>query len=178
MTVDILLADCSGQGWLVRGEQYIDDLLANTLPPDVSIEVVPCESKSALDDLRARYAGEWDTDAVMWLIHPAIVNRARGQTGVITITFPEWSAALDGAADAAIAAAAKAVLQQDGRSLVLMRHLDPDGPAIAAQMANVRSLVLEQRLAERGVPPDRVSCETQDVTAAGQGDRIELLIRP
>ena len=40
---DIVLAECRGQAWLVSGEQYIDHLLANTLPPHVSIELVPCE---------------------------------------------------------------------------------------------------------------------------------------
>ncbi len=40
---DITLAEYNGRVWLVGGEVYIDDLLANTLTPNVSIELVRCE---------------------------------------------------------------------------------------------------------------------------------------
>ena len=42
---DIVLAEFGGQAWLVGGEEYIDDLLANTLPQHVTIELVACDFK-------------------------------------------------------------------------------------------------------------------------------------
>ncbi len=40
---DIVLAESGGRTWLVTGEMYIDDLLAGTLPANITIEFVACE---------------------------------------------------------------------------------------------------------------------------------------
>jgi hypothetical protein len=178
MIADILLAECSGQGWLVRGEQYIDDLLANTLPTHVTIEVVTCESKPAIDELRLRSAGEADTDPMMWLIHPAIMNRARGQLGQLTIVFAEWSASLNAAALAALQAAADAAAQHPAHVVALVRYLPEDAQAMVIAMADLRSGLLEARLTALGIPASRVVRETQDAAQPGQADRIDLVIRP
>ena len=73
---DILLAECEANVWLVGGEAHLDDLLANTLAPDVSIELVTCDSVPDVRALWARHGG--DAAAGMpWLVHPAIVARVK-----------------------------------------------------------------------------------------------------
>ena len=57
---DITLAELNGRVWLVGGEPYIDDLLANTLAPEISIELVPCESKSEVHALWVQHCGQPD----------------------------------------------------------------------------------------------------------------------
>ena len=169
---DVVLAGFGAQAWLVRGEEHIDDLLNNSMPPDVTIEVVACESKSAVDALWQ----QWNDDdpAMMWLIHPAIVNRARGQSGDIAVLFGEWSAALDEAAQQAVQAAANAVAARAGGWLTLVRHV-PDAPPMALTMADLRSGLLEAKLHELGVM--RIERETRPVLEPGQGERIVLLPR-
>ena len=173
---DIVLADCGGNGWLVRGEQYIDDLLANTLQPHVSIEVVTCESKSAVVELWTGYGGG-DDPSDIWMIHPAIMRRARGQSGQLSVIFAEWSAAIDDRATWSIQAAAEQMQQNEARRLCVVRFVVENAPAGAGDMANLRAALLEGRLAVLGVEPSRIIRETQPAEAAEQADRIDLVIR-
>lgn len=178
MIADILVADCGGQGWLVRGEQYIDDFLANTLPAHVTATVVTCESKTALAELRRTYAGPDDTEDVMWMIHPAIMNRVRGQGGEYTIAFAEWSASLSESALAAVQAVHDAALQQPGYVLALVRYLPQDAPAMTTAMADLRCGLLEAQLAALGMPAGRIIRESRDPATPDHANRIDLLLRP
>lgn len=178
MMADIVLAEFSGRAWLVRGEQHIDDLLANTLPTDVSIEVVACESKSEVGHLWCQYGGAADAADELWLIHPAIVARARGQSGEMHVIFAEWSASLDAAALAIVETASGKASARPECILTLVRYLAADGPAMAADLANLRTGLLEARLASGGVPTDRIVRETQAIPHDGYQDRIDLVIRP
>jgi hypothetical protein len=170
---DIVLAECSGQAWLVRGEQHIDDLLGNTLTADINIEIILCESKSAVDSLWRRWND--DDPSAMWLIHPAIVNRARGQAGEIAVVFAEWSASLDDAAHRAMQAAAAAAGAKPTAALVLVRHVAELAPPMALQMADLRCALLEARLAELGVA--RMERETRVAERAHDAERIRLDVR-
>ena len=171
---DVVLAECSGQAWLVRGEQHIDDLLGNTMEADVSIEVVPCESKLAVDALWRQWN---DGDpSMMWLIHPAIVNRVRGQPGEIAVVFAEWSASLDDAAQRALQrAAAAAAAAKPGEALVLVRHVAAEAPPMALDMANLRCGLLEVRLSALGVA--RIERETRAAERPGEAERILFEVR-
>lgn len=170
---DVVLAECSGQAWLVRGEQHIDDLLGNTMEADVSIEIVPCESKLAVNALWRQWN---DGDpSMMWLIHPAIVNRARGQPGEIAVVFAEWSASLDDAAQRALQLAATAAAAKPGGTLVLVRHMAAEAPPIALELANLRCGLLEARLSALGVA--RIERETQATERPGEAERILLEVR-
>ena len=145
---DVILAECAGQAWLIRGEQHIDGLLGNTMDADVSIAIVPCESKSAVNGLWQQWNDE-DLSS-MWLIHPAILNRVRGQTGELAVVFAEWSASLDDAAQSVLKAAAALALAKPEATLVLVRHVAEDAPPMALDMANLRSGLLEARLTVLG----------------------------
>ena len=76
---DILLAEFEGRVWLVSGEAHLDDLLANTLSPDVSVELVPCESVAAVRDQWAQHGGD-PSAGMPWLVHPNVVARVMGAT--------------------------------------------------------------------------------------------------
>jgi hypothetical protein len=114
----------------------------------------------------------------MWLIHPAITNRVRPKPSESTVVFAAWSASLDDAASMAVREAAEAAAEQPDCTLALVRYIAADGPAMATDLANLRSGLLEAQLAALGVATARVVRETQDVTQPGQGDRIDLLLRP
>jgi hypothetical protein len=174
---DIVLAEFAGQTWLVRGEQHIDHLLANTLARDVSIEVVTCDSKSAVDLLWRRYDGASAETDMMWLIHPAVANRARGQMKDLRVVFSAWSASLDDAALAVVGAAAEAAADRADSMLTLIRYVAADGPAMALDLANLRTGLLEARLASLGVAPSRFGRETRAASDAGEAERIDLIIR-
>ena len=176
---DVVIAECGGSAWLIHGEQHIDNLLANTLTKDITIQVITCESKSAVDALWFAW-NEADVSE-QWLIHPAIVRRARGQAegaaGQVAIQFTAWSAALDGAAAQAVAAMAARLADRPAAMLVLVRHVAADAPAVALDIANLRSALLEARLAELGIAAGRTRRETVEVAGAGQGDVIILACR-
>jgi hypothetical protein len=176
MAADILLAECNGQGWLVRGDLYIDDLLANTLLPHVTVEVVTCESKSAIDALRLSLAGPEDTEEVMWLIHPAIMNRARGQAGELRIRFPEWSAALGADAMMSLQGAADLARHQPEKAVVMVCYAASGAPAMVETMTGLRCGLIQAQLVALGVAADRISRETREAAKAEQNDRIDLMI--
>ena len=177
---DIILAELTTNAWLVRGEQYIDDLLANTLPPHITIEVVTCESKSAVDTMWRDNGGTDPSE--MWLIHPAIVNRARGVGTRYSIYFAPWSASLEARSLGTIASIAETLTshaERDGAGvLALIRHVAPKAPAMATDLANLRTGLIEQQLASLGVPPSHLVRETQDSETDEQSDRIDLVVRP
>jgi hypothetical protein len=178
MAGDILLAEHNGQGWLVRGDQYIDDLLANTLLPHVTVEVVTCESKSAIDALRLSLAGPEDTEEVMWLIHPAIVNRARGQAGELRIHFPEWSAALGADAMLSLQGAAALALRHPDKALVMVCYAASDPPAMVAAMTDLRCGLIQAQLVALGIAAGRINRETRAAAKPEQTDRIDLVTSP
>lgn len=173
---DIVLAEFGGNGWLVRGEKYIDDLLANTLPAHVSIEVVTCASKSAAYALWCGYEGG-DDPSDMWLIHPAIVRRARGQAPPMSVVFDPWSMALDDRATTTLEVVAAELERRPDRMLALVRYTASAAPEFAADLANLRTGLLEARLHAAGVAPTRLSRETRPATADAQADRIDLVLR-
>ena len=68
---DIVLAEHRGQTWLVSGEQYIDDLLANTLPGDISIEFIACQSDSDVTVLWVQNGAQPASAGSPWIINPS-----------------------------------------------------------------------------------------------------------
>lgn len=192
---DILLAECGDGVWLVGGEAHLDDLLANTLPPDVSIELVACERPADVRALWAQHGG--DAAAGMpWLVHPAIVARVKGtlrhaapETAISETVIPEtvvrfgpWSALLDEAALAVIAAAAARVTigVTGGVGVTLVEYLDPAGPPAIAALSGLRLQLIEDQLAGHGVPRDRIGRDRRDMSEmpepGQESQRVDILI--
>jgi len=179
---DIVLAEYSGRTWLVQGEQHLDDLLANTLPPHVTTEVVSCESKSEVVTLWRNEAGPDEDSSAMWLIHPAVATRSRNAlrpqpTGHV-LAFAQWSASLDDAAEEVLADAAAMAGRETGGQLVIARHAAPDGPALQADLGDLRLGLIEARLVALGVDADRLVRDVIEAETPDQVELVTLVMRP
>jgi hypothetical protein len=180
MAADIVLAEHRGQVWLVSGEQYIDDLLANTLPTDVSIEFVACESHSEIDELWERSFAPPQVPRPPWMIHPAIVNRVRRASMGHCVIFGQWSALLDDDARAAIGVAAEFSARTRDASVTLISYVAPDNPSLSADLAALRSGLIEAELARLGIARSRIGRASR-AQSDGSGDgsqaqRIDIII--
>ena len=170
---DIVLAEHQGQSWLVSGEGHIDDLLANTLAPNLTIEFVACESKSAVTQLWKQYCGEPTLVVAPWIIHPAIAARVRRKSTGNRVLFTPWSALLDDDAKSVIATAAARAAESCGAGVVLTRYLEADDPQAITDLANLRSSLIEAQLVTLGVPPERIVRATGPRTAA-DNEQIDI----
>lgn len=177
---DILLADLSGQTFLVRGEELIDDLLANTLPPEISIEFVTCESESEVIALWVRNGGDTDGVDMPWAIHPNISRRIRRTTSGDCVYFQPWSAMLDEEAKAVIKSAAGWAQEFAERDVTLISHVDPAGPRAMADLANLRISLIEEELTGHGVAAGRIRREQRPLLPGAVGEeaqRIDIVIK-
>jgi hypothetical protein len=178
---DITLAEFHGRVWLVGGEPYIDDLLANTLAADISIELLPCEHKSEVHALWVQLCGQPETGGDPWLINPAIVARIRRKSSNYSIFFAEWSAALDKDAHTVIASVAAWATDNAGTPLDLVEFLDPAGPKVIADLSRLRAQLVEDALVKAGVNPGligRATRETGDVAGLAQeSQRIDIVAK-
>lgn len=177
---DIVLAECRGQAWLVSGEQYIDHLLANTLPPEVSIELVACESKSDVDALWIQHCGPPGEYSAPWLIHPGVTNRVRQKKGDHAVFFAQWSAMLDDDAKTVIKSAAAWSQENAGREVALVRYHKPDAPQAIVDLANLRATLIETELVTHGVPAAAIVRQTSDIAdVPGMNDesqRVDIVL--
>lgn len=177
---DITLAEFQGRVWLVGGEPYIDDLLANTLAGDVSIELVPCEHKSEVHALWVQHCGQPTSLGDPWMIHPAIVARIRrNSSNNYSVFFAEWSAMLDKDAHTVIASVAAWARENTQASLQLVEFLDPAGPKAIADLSRLRAQLIEDRLFEAGVARERIGRDTRGVGdvagMAQESQRIDIV---
>jgi hypothetical protein len=178
---DIVLAEHRGQAWLVSGEQYIDDLLANTLPNNISIEFVACESHSDVNVLWVQNCGQPTTSGAPWMIHPAIANRIRRKSAGHSVFFGQWSALLDDDARSVIRASAVWAEECGDAAVELTRYVEPDAPQVIADLANLRISLIEAELTGLGVAPSRLVRTSRDArTVPGMGpesQRIDIVIK-
>jgi hypothetical protein len=176
------LAEYDGNTWVVGGEEHIDDLLANTLPPDVTIELLPCDSKSDVIALWVRNCGPLPDGIIgePWIIHPGIVNRVRSMSPDYAVFFGQWSAMLDEAALAVIDGAAASAVQNPDAPLFLAEYLDPAGPAAIADLQRLRMMLIEERLVAKGIDRTRLQRITRavaDMPGMGQeSQRVEIIV--
>ncbi len=177
---DIVLAECRGQAWLVSGEQYIDNLLANTLPPEVSIELVACELKSEVDALWVQHCGPPEPYTAPWLIHPGVANRVRRKEGKHAVFFAQWSAMLDDDARAVIRSAAGWAHDNPERNVSLVRYVRPGSPAAMLDLANLRASLIEAELVALQIAASRLVRETQDTASvpgmSDESQRVDIVL--
>jgi hypothetical protein len=175
----ITLAQFNGHTWLVAGEEQIDDLLANTLSSDATIELVACDCKADVLALWREHCGEPDGMGDPWLIHPAIVARIQRVAAGLVVRFAPWSAMLDREALAVIEAAGRIAVENPNSPVVLNARADQTSP-IAAEMVRLRARLIEEKLAEAGLARDRFVQALADA-APGAGDDAEcvtIVIQP
>ena len=73
---------------------------------------------------------------------------------------------------------AEAAAQQAEDVVALVRYVADDGPAMARDLADLRSGLLEARFAALGVAAARMTRETRPATQPGEGERIDVVVRP
>jgi hypothetical protein len=176
---DIVLAHSSGQTWLVSGEKYIDDLLAGTLPADVTVEFVACETYADIDRLWSQGGDAIAGFEAPWLINPAIVARIRG-TAEHSVVFTQWSAHLNENARAVIARFAASATEIASAEVLIVSYAMPDSLALQTDLANLRSAVIEAELIALGVGPRQIVRASRTIadgsTNAGETERIDILL--
>jgi hypothetical protein len=178
---DITLAEYNGRVWLVGGEPFIDDLLANTLAPEISIELVPCEHKSEVKRLWVQHCGPQEGFGDPWLIHPAIVDRIRRTTTEYSVFFAEWSAAIDADGHTVIASVGAWWHNNQTMMIDLVEFLDPAGPKSIVDLSRLRAQLVEEALVKAGVPAGQIGRATRLPGAvaglAQESQRIEIVLR-
>ena len=178
---DITLAEFHGRVWLVGGEPYIDDLLANTLSRDVSIEIIPCEHKSQVQELWTQHCGPSPFAGDPWIIHPAIVARIRRSSSDYSIFFAQWSAMLDNDANTVIASVAAWACENVEAVLEIVEFLDPDGPKSIADLSRRRAQLGEEKLIASGIAPERIERGRRGMGdmpgRAQESQRIDIVAR-
>ena len=178
---DITLAEFNGRVWLVGGEVYLDDLLANTLAREISIELVQCERQSDIRDLWVQHCGQPASDGLPWIIHPNIVARIRRGSPDYPVFFTQWSAMLDQDALTVIAAAALWARENPEAPVILAEYLDPEGPQAIADLSRLRAQLIEDKLTESGVARSQIVRERRDVREmAGlsqESQRVDIIVR-
>jgi hypothetical protein len=178
--VDIILAEHGGVAWLVRGERYIDDLLVNKLPVDVSIEIIACESESHINGLWRWHDGRPDPSRSPWMIHPGIVDRIRRTQSRHSVFFGQWSALLDNGAHAVIRAVALEAGESPGDDVRLISYIRPDESESMIDLTNIRCRLIEAELAALGISSSRFAREARDPATDPKvevgTDRIDLQV--
>ncbi len=178
---DIILAEYNGQAWMVGGVEYIDDMLANTLPEDVSIEIVICESDSEINELWERHCGEPDPGTMPWAIHPGIVKRIRRQSTGHSVFFEQWSAQLDRDAMEVIRGASAWALQFEEAAVHLVSFARGAPGRAARDLANLRCGLIEEEMEKLGIAEARFVRESRDssqLPAVGEeAQRIDIEIK-
>jgi hypothetical protein len=173
---DIILAEYNGNAWLVGGEDHIDDLLNNSLPATVTIELVACESKADIHALWRLHSGEpAETAGDPWLIHPGIVARIRRGAAGFSVVFQQWSAMIDAEAQGVIAAAVSQAAYRPEADVVLTIFLDPAGAPMMADLTRLRARLVEEKLVEAGLLRERIGRAEGSGTGAA-AERIDLRI--
>jgi outer membrane protein OmpA-like peptidoglycan-associated protein len=179
---DITLAEFQGRVWLVGGEPFIDDLLANTLADNVTIELVPCERRSDIHALWVQHCGAQSMGGDPWMIHPAIVARIRRNSAAAhSVFFAEWSAKLDQDANTVIASVTAWAGENPEAPLTLVEFLDPDGPAAVADLSHLRARLIEDKLVGGGIARERIRRATRGlgdvVGMAQESQRIDIAVQ-
>ncbi len=178
---DIVLAEYNGQAWMVGGVDHIDDMLANTLPDNVSIEIVICESNSEINELWERYCGEPVPGTMPWAIHPGIVKRIRRQSTGHSVFFEQWSANLDRDAMEVIRGASNWAMQFEEAEVHLVAYAREKPGRAARDLANLRSGLIEEELEKLGIVETRFVRVTRDAAslpAVGEeAQRIDIEIK-
>ena len=175
---DIILAQVGWNTWLVRGEDHLDLLLANMLPPDVTIEFITCQSESEVRGLWSASVANPAMAGPPWLIHPKIAERTRrmlGFGGAYGVVFGQWSAAFDANAEGAIANAAEAAVADESASVVLTSYVAIDAPAFAGDLANIRIGMVEKELVARGIAAERIVRDRQQA-GEGEAEKVDQVV--
>ena len=177
---DITLAELNGRVWLVGGERYLDDLLANTLSQGVSIEIVACDTQSEVNSLWVQNCGQPSIPGTPWQINPKIVARIRSRSPGFQVFFGSWSVLLDADALTVINAAAAWAKEDTEAPVLLAEYIDPAGPEAISDLSRLRARLIADKLVEGGVDRERIERTTREMIeiggGAGDNQRVDIIV--
>jgi hypothetical protein len=177
---DITLAEFNGRVWLVGGEAYLHDLLNNSLPANVSIELLQCERLSGVTELWVQNCGEHSATGMPWQIHPNIVTRIRRRSPDYAVFFAQWSVMLDQDALTVINAAATWAQENPATPVVLAEYLDPAGPQAIVDLSRLRTQLIEEKLTAAGIGRERIIRTRRDIPEAAsmsqESQRVDIIV--
>lgn len=178
---DVILAECNGRVWLVGGEKYLDDLLANTLSKQVSIEFVPCQNQDEVNNLWVQQCGTPSGPGTPWAINPKVVARIRFRSPGLQVFFANWSAFLDADALTVIGAAAGWAKENTDAPVLLTEYIDPAGPQAIVDLSRLRAGLIADKLVEAGVDRGRIERTSRELSevggVAGDNQRVDITVR-
>ncbi|GGC29182.1 hypothetical protein GCM10011504_04230 [Siccirubricoccus deserti] len=173
---DIILAQYDGSAWLVAGVDHLDALLENSLPPEVSFEIVACREPSEVDALWRYHAGAQAEHSQPWAIHPNIVRRMQGLGTGTAVAFTAWSALLNAEAQRSLGRAAEAAKAQPDAALRLIGQVDPAAGPMPAAMLQMRLQMVEDALAAAGIDRARLRRVIRNPETAGYREELADVI--
>ncbi len=173
---DITLAEFNDRVWLVGGENYIDDFLFNSLPPEITVEIVPCDSLQEVTRMWTQLCSDIDPTAMPWAINPAIVDRVRRKLSGHSVYFAEWSASIEKDGRAVIATVAEWWRDNKVALIDVVDFLAPNAPKSAANLSQLRGQLVEEALVEAGVAVAQITRVTREPGKGHRQDsqRIEI----
>ena len=158
---DVTLAECNGNIFLVGGEQHLGALLYNTLPAEVTVELVQLESGEQVRRLWLQNCGEPSMPSDPMLINPKIADRLRRTSPKRVVFFSQWSAMMDEEALSVVRSAADWLLATPTLTAQLVEFVDPDGMPGVADLSRLRLTLIRERLVELGVDRERLREDTR-----------------
>ena len=173
---DIILAEVNGGFWLVRGAQHVDDLLANRLAPDLTVEVVEVANRREISAMWTEHEGDADPGGQPWIIHPAIGRRLKGVADPRSVVFTAWSAMLDAAAQEAIDGAGGWLRQNERGRLSMRQYAPAEAEPGLADLQRLRAQLVCGALARTGADAAAIDHETRPSRASGDIDRIDFIM--
>lgn len=172
---DVTLAESHGQVWLVAGEEHIDDLLANTLPPGITIEIIPCADRTEVWALWQRSEADEENGANPWIIHPNIVRRIKGSSGQQAVRFTPWSAMMDSDAQGVLASTADWMAGDPAGRLILRQSCPAAPPPGLVDLQRLRAQLVASALAAAGTDPSRIEQESVVTADAAATEQLDLI---
>ena len=177
---DIILVEYRGKSWLVRGEEHIDALLINALPPDISMDIITCEAESDVNNLMLREGWNAEQGRMPWIINPEIMSRIHRSKMGQSVFFGQWSALLDENALELLRSIATAMEEIPSHNVFLVSYNEPDQPQAMTDLTNLRCGLMEAELGRLGVAASRISREARDAREVKHADagtqRIDIRV--
>jgi hypothetical protein len=172
---DVTLAEFDDQVWLVAGENFIDELLANMMPPGTTIEFVSCASRAEVWALWAENSLEPVDGVDPWIIHPGIVRRIKGSVAEPRVQFAPWSAQLSEEAKDTIGNAANWLAANPAGRITLRQFLPASPPGGLADIQRVRAMLVIGALTGAGSDAGRLDQETIPTEEPAAMERLEFV---
>ena len=172
---DVTLAEADGQTWLVAGDGHIDGLLANTLPPTTTVELIACATRAEAWAMWEATSPQALEGGMPWLIHPGIVRRLKGSLGDQCIRFTPWSAMLTDEARTLIASTAGSLAANPAGRLTLRQFCPAAPPPGLADLQRLRSQLVTAALTGAGADAARLEVETKHSEAPADCERFDLV---